>query len=117
MIFGLCLFALAYFATFGIRTTRIGKLQRLISENLQPGDSPDQVAHFLDAQHLDHSQIINQEMITISGHGYGNQNVLIAIKRNTWRSLIQTESMQLVFVFDAHDKLLRADVLTVYTGL
>jgi hypothetical protein len=56
-------------------------------------------------------------MITISGHRYGNQNVLIAIKRNTSGSLIQTESMQLVFVFDEHDKLLRADVLTVYTGL
>jgi hypothetical protein len=51
------------------------------------------------------------------GHNFSNQNVVVAVKRNTWLSLLQSEAIYLVFVFNDRDELVRWDVFPIYTGL
>jgi hypothetical protein len=117
VIFLLCLLVLAYLAFFGVRRTRVETLQSLVSRSLDKGESSGQVISFLDVQHLEHSKLIKPEFMTLGVHNYGNQNVIVAIKRKTWVSILQTESIQLVFVFDESDRLVRFDVFPRYTGL
>ena len=113
-----CLLLLGYIAFFGIRTTRIETLRSTISQNLKQGASPAQVRSFLDAQHLDPSNLIKPEVMSYGrDHNFSKQNVVVAVKRNTWQSLLQSEAIYLVFVFNDRDELVRWDVFPVYTGL
>ena len=68
---------------------------------------------FLDAQHLDPSTLI---MSYGRGRDYSNQNVVVAVKRNTRLSLLQDEAIYLVFVFNDKGELVRWDVFPIYTG-
>jgi hypothetical protein len=113
-----CLLVLGYSAIFGIRTTRIETLQSAVSQNLKQGASSAEVRSFLDAQHLDPSNLIKPQVMSYGrGHDYSNQNVVVAVRRNTWLSLLQGESIYLVFVFNDKDELVRWDVFPIYTGL
>ena len=116
-IFLLCLLVLGYFAFFGIQTTRIETLRSIISQNLKQGASSAQVRSFLDAQHLDPSNLIKPEAMRYGSYNYSNQNVVVAVKRNTRVSLLQHEAIYLVFVFNDKDELVRWDVFPIYTGL
>jgi hypothetical protein len=118
VIFWLYMLMMAYWALFGVRRTRVETVQNLVSQNLKDGESSSQVIGFLDVQHLEHSELMKHEsMILGRGHDYRNQNVIVAIKRKTWVSMLQSESIQLVFVFDDNDQLVRFDVFPRYTGL
>jgi hypothetical protein len=109
---------LGYYAFFGIRTTRIETLESTISRNLKQGTSSAKVRSFLDAQHLDPSTLIKPQIMSYGrGRDYSNQNVVVAVKRNTRLSLLQGESIYLVFVFNDKDELIRWDVFPIYTGL
>jgi hypothetical protein len=113
-----CLLVLCYYAFFGIRTARIETLQSAISQNLKQGTSSAKVRSFLDAQHLDPSNLMKPEILTYGrGRDYSNQNVVVAVKRNTRLSLLYDESIYLVFVFNDNDELIRWDVFPIYTGL
>lgn len=112
----LCLLVLGYLGTFEVRRKRVETLQSLISQSVKKGASSDQVVSFLDAQRFEHSKLMRPEFMRIGSHNYGNQNVVVAIKRNTWVAILQTESIQLVFVFNESDELVRFDVFPVYTG-
>jgi hypothetical protein len=113
-----CLLVLGYFAFFGIRTTRTETLQRTISQNLKQGVSSAKVRRFLDAQHLDPSNLMKPDVMYYgNGHDYSHQNVVVAVKRNTGLSLLQSEAIYLVFVFNDKDELVRWDVFPIYTGL
>ena len=116
-IFLLCLLVLGYFAFFGIQTTRIETLRSIISQNLKQGASSAQVRSFLDAQHLDPSNLIKPEAMRYGSYNYSNQNVVVAVKRNTRVSLLQHEAIYLVFVFNDKDELVRWEVFPIYTGL
>lgn len=116
-IFLMCLLILISLAFFGVRRTRVGTVQGLVSQNVKTGESSRQVISFLDAQHLEHSELMKPQFMSLGGREYGNRNVIVAIKRNTWVSILQEESVQLVFVFDDNDQLVGFDVSTVYTGL
>ncbi len=120
----LCMLVLAYVAIFGMRRTRAGNvqnrveiLQNLVSQNLRMGASSEQVTSFLDVQHLEHSKLTKSEFMRFNSHNYANENVIVAIKRNTWVEMWQKESIQLVFVFNEKGELVRFDVFPVYTGL
>ena len=108
---------LAYLAIFGIRTTRIETIQNLISRNVKIGDSSENVLSFLDSQNLEHTNLFKTEFMRFGKHNYGNQDVIIATKPNTWRGVIQSESIRVVFVFDISNHLIRFDVFPMYTGL
>lgn len=107
----------AYLATFGIRTARVETFRNLVSKNLKVGASSDQVAAFLDSQHLEHSGMIKPTIMGLGGHDYPGENVIVAIRRGTWRNVLQTESIEFVFVFSEKRELVRFDVFPVYTGL
>ena len=78
------------------------------------GTSSAKVRSFLDAQHLDPSTLI---MSYGRGRDYSNQNVVVAVKRNTRLALLYGESIYLVFVFNDKDELIRWDVFPIYDGL
>jgi hypothetical protein len=109
---------LGYYAFFGIRTTRVETLESTVSQNLKQGTSSAKVRSFLDAQHLDPSNLIKPRIMSY-GHGrdYSNQNVVVAVKRNTRLALLYGESIYLVFVFNDKDELMRWDVFPIYDGL
>jgi len=107
-------FLLIYFAIFGIRTTRIGSLRRVLAQNIQMGDSVEKVSLFLDSQGLQHSAVIRPEIMMLHGHDYSNQLVVVAVKRYTARALVWKEWVQIVFVFDEDHKLTRFDVIPHY---
>ncbi len=107
-----------YVALFGVRTTRIESLRSETSQGVRQGMSSAQVRSFLDGQHLDPSELIRPEVMVYGrGHDFSNQNVVVAVKRNTWRSLLSSEAIYLVFVFDNQDRLLRWEIFPIYTGL
>ena len=113
----LLLLGVSYLSIVGVRTTRIEVIQNIASQNLKSGASSEQVMRFLDGQHLEHSKLVERKFMRFDGHNYENTNVIVAIKRNTRGSLLQTESIQLVLVFNDNNKLSRFDVFPVYTGL
>ena len=113
-----CLLLGCYFAFVGIRTTRIETLESTISQNLKAGTSSAKVRTFLDSQHLDPSNLMKPEVMSYGrGRDYSNQNVVVAVKRNTRLSSFYGESIYLVFVFNDKDELIRWDVFPSYTGL
>ena len=95
---------------------RVEAFQRLVSQNIKIGDTPQRVIEFLDAQHLEHAQLMKPDFMYISGHDYANQNVIEAIKRHTALGMFWDEAIQLVFVFNEKRELTRIDVLPVYTS-
>ena len=112
-----------YFASFSGRTTqseglarRIQDLRQLTEQNVPFGASPEMVSHFLDAQHLEHSELMKPEMMHISGHDYANKNIVLALKRRTHSTLLIREDIQFVFVFDDDKKLKAIDLVPIYTG-
>lgn len=117
VILVLSVLTLVYWALFGIRRTGVGTVQRLVYQNVKKGESSEELIRFLDAQHLEHSELTRPSFMSLWGRDYSNQNVVVAIRRNTWTSMLQTESVQLVFVFDDKNRLIKSDVFPVYTGL
>jgi hypothetical protein len=112
-----CVLGLAYFCVFGIRTTRVGSLERLASQNVQIGATPEEVIHFLALRHLAPSPLFKPEFMSLGGHDYANQNIVVAVKRYSARALLWREAIYLVFVFDQNQKLVKYDVFPVYDSL
>ena len=106
-----------YFAIYGVRTTRPEKLRTLVGSNIKIGSSPEEVVSFLDAQHLEHSEMHRTSDYSHLREIYGDAPMIGAIKRRTWRSLLMYESIQIVFVFDENNRLVKFDLRPVYTGL
>ena len=111
------LVALAYFAIFGFRTAGVDSLQRLTSRNVQTGASPEAVIQFLDSRHLQPSQLFRPEVMSMGGHRYNGQNIVIGVKRHSASALLWHERIYLVFVFDENHKLVSYDVFPVYESL
>ena len=118
VIIALPLLLLGYFAFFGVRTTRIESLRSETAHGVSGRMSSAQVRSFLDSQHLDPSELTRPEVMVYGrGHDFSKQNVVVAVKRNTWRSLLSSEAIYLVFVFDDQDHLQRWEIFPIYTGL
>ena len=111
------LLLLICFAQFGFRTTQVEDLRRLTEQNLAIGASPEKVLHFLDAYHLEHSELMRPEAMRLGDHDYANRNIIAAIKRRTKIGLISREDIQLVFIFDEGHRLAKIDLVPVYTSL
>ena len=117
-VFSICILLIFYFSIWGIRTTRIESINELVSQNLKPGMSSGEVIRFLDPQHLEHSQLIKPEIMTLGlGHDYGNQHIIAAIKRGTAKALLWGEAIQLIFVFNEKHELVRTDVFPRHAAL
>jgi hypothetical protein len=83
---GTCLLFLlvgGYFANYGVRTTRPETLRRLVEQNIKVGSSPDEVVSFLDAQHLEHSEMRRTSDYSDLRDVYGDASMIGAIKRRT----------------------------------
>jgi hypothetical protein len=108
---------LAYFCVFGVRITRLSTIQNVVAKNVKIGDSPEVVSHFLDTQGLEHSELIRPEVMGYgAGHHYENLPVIVVVKRHTKESLLLSERIYVVFVFDEQHKLARFDVFPMWSG-
>src|ERR1051325_278489 len=113
----LCLVLVAYFAIFGVRTTRISTLRELVSQNLKSGVSADEVDRFLTDKRIDHSKLMKLEAMTMGGHQYNGQNIIWGAKRGTAKAILWREDIELIFVFSEDRKLVRYDVFPVYNSV
>jgi len=114
---GLIVVVLGYLAVFGVRTTRVETIRRQVNQNVAIGASLGDVARSLDAMHIEHSELEHPQMMSMGGHRYDNALVMMAIRRNTWRSLLQREDVYVILVFDASHRLMRIDIFPIGTGL
>jgi hypothetical protein len=113
----LIVLTLAYFAVYGLRTTRPESLRRLIAQNVKVGSSPDDVIRFLDSQHLEHSSLLRLSEFETLRRTYGNTPLILARKRRTLQAWWGSESIQIIFVFDESNRLLKFDLHPEYTAL
>ena len=106
----IALAAVDYYAFVGIRTTRPEQLRSVVARDLKPGASPDEVIQFLNSHGLHHSPVQH----AIEKDARGNQTVdgpiVVGVQERSARGLFWVESLQVVFVFDHQDKLLRFNV-------
>ncbi len=109
--------ALIYFVSFGVRTTGPESLKRQIGQNVKVGCSPDDVIRFLDSQHLEHSSLFKLDKLETLYRTYGDAPLVLARKRRTLRAWWGFESIQIVFVFDGGNRLIRFDLRPEYTAL
>ena len=113
---GLIVVVLVYFVVFGVRTTRVESIRKQVNESVAVGASLNEVTHSLDAMHIEHSELERPQMMSMGGHRYDNVLLVMAIQRNTWRSLLFREDVELIFVFDEARKLNRIDIFPILTG-
>jgi hypothetical protein len=109
--------SLAYFAIYGVRTTRPEGLQRLIAQNVRVGESSDEVIRFLDSRHFEHSMLVRMPEFSTLNHTYGDAPLILAIRRHTMQAWWGFESLQIIFVFGEDNRLLRFDMQPQYTSL
>jgi uncharacterized membrane protein (Fun14 family) len=111
-----CASVLAYFAISGVRTVRVEDLKNLVERNIKIGASPDAVRQFLVGQGLDPSPLRREPEASYGGRKYGNFPVIVVLKRNTARTLMTREDVQIIFVFSEKNELVRFDLFPVFTG-
>lgn len=105
-----------YFAVFGFRTIRVETIRKQVDQSVPVGASVDEVARALDVMHIEHSGVERPKLMLMGGRRYDNLLVVQAIHRNTWRSLLIREDVELIFVFDDSRKLSRIDIFPIWTG-
>jgi hypothetical protein len=113
----LIVLTLAYFAVYGLRTTRPESLRRQIAQNVKVGCSTDDVIRFLDSQHLEHSSLLRLSEFETLRRTYGDAPLILARKRRTLQAWWGFESIQIIFVFDESNRLLKFDLHPEYTAL
>jgi hypothetical protein len=107
----------AYFAVYGLRTTRPESLKRQITNSVKVGSSPDDVIRFLNSQQLEHSSLLRLSEFETLRRTYGDAPLILARKRHTMQAWWGSESIQIIFVFDESDRLLKFDLHPEYTAL
>lgn|SRR5690348_1124401 len=117
LILAAAFLALVCLAIFGIRTTRIQTLQRMVNQDAKIGAPASDVISFLDSRHLEHTALFRPALMNLYGHTYDNESIIVSSKNHTWQSLFQSERLEVVFVFDRDQNLIRFDLFPVYTGL
>jgi hypothetical protein len=73
----------AYFAVYGLRTTRPESLKRQITNSVKVGSSPDDVIRFLNSQQLEHSSLLRLSEFETLRRTYGDAPLILARKRHT----------------------------------
>jgi hypothetical protein len=98
------------------KSAPVDSLKSDVADHLRLGASPEDVMHFLDARKVEHSELQRPEAMSIEGRNYVNQPVVVGIERDAWKSPVESESIQLVFVFDEDQKLIRSDIFPIDTS-
>jgi hypothetical protein len=102
---------------YGMRQTPERELQREIAKNVQTGATPQQVLHFLDAEHLEHGSLERLTQDDSDKRYYSVGTPMIrAIKRHTASAVFGFQSLRIIFVFTDQHELDRFDIRPVYTA-
>jgi len=102
---------------YGARQHPQHALEQLVAHNVRTGERPALVIQFLDHEHLEHSRLERlQEMDSDKRYYSVGTPIIRAIKRRTATGLLGFQSMQVVFVFNENDELVRFDIRPVYTA-
>jgi hypothetical protein len=97
-------------------TARVKEIRAELNRGIALGATLDEVFHFLDAEHWEHSQLVRPEVMLAGARRYDHTPMVMVIRRNTAHSWFIREDIQIVFVFDDSQRLVRSDILPIYTG-
>lgn len=103
-----------FFSIFGFRTASVKSLRQLTSRNVQIGATPEEVIRFLASRNLEPSPLFKPKAMSMNGHDYKGQNIVLGVKRYSARALLWNEAIYLVFVFDEDHRLVRYDVFRFF---
>ena len=103
------------------------EIQRRLDEKLRKGVTPNEVLAVLNQLKVDHSDYLNRpvldpdlvaqlDQVNAGGPTYLNTRRIEAIVRDVKRNFPVSESIQLIFLFDEHDKLVKYELRSIFTG-
>jgi len=103
------------------------EIQRRLDEKLRKGVTPNEVLAVLNQLKVDHSDYLNRpvldpdlvaqlDQVNAGGPTYLNTRRIQAIVRDVKRNFPVSESIQLIFLFDEHDKLVKYELRSIFTG-
>jgi hypothetical protein len=118
---GLCLYGLFwwYWRTLGFfprqrADAKAQSIEALVRQNIHAGDSLETVDRFLDAEHFGHS-LLGKDQVLTAGHAYPEDTIVASTGVIEANSMV-TETLQIIFVFDDHQRLIRVDFYPYFTG-
>jgi hypothetical protein len=103
------------------------EIQLRLDEKLRKGATPKEVLTVLDQLKVDHSDYLNRpvldpdlvaqlDQVNAGGPTYLNTRRIQAIVRDVKRSFPVFESIQIIFLFDEHDKFVKCELRSIFTG-
>ena len=103
------------------------EIQRKLDEKLRKGATPSNVLAVLDEFKVDHSDYVTHPVIDselavvldeVKANRFATVNVrhIGAIVRDVKRSFPVSESIQIFFLFDEHDKFVKYELRSLFTG-
>ena len=103
------------------------EIQRRLDEKLRKGATPNEVLVILSQLKVDHSDYLNRPVLdpdlvakldqaNAGLPTYLNTRRIEAIVRDVKGSFPMSESIQVIFLFDEHDKLIKYELRSILTG-
>ena len=103
------------------------EIQRRLDEKLRKGATPNEVLAILSQLKVDHSDYLNRPVLdpdlvakldqaNAGLPTYLNTRRIEAIVRDVKGSFPMSESIQVIFLFDEHDKLIKYELRSILTG-
>jgi len=103
------------------------EIQLRLDEKLRKGATPKEVLTVLDRLKVDHSDYLNRPVldpglvaqldhVNAGGPTYLNTRRIQAIVRDVKRNFPVSESIQIIFLFDEHDKFVKYELRSIFTG-
>lgn len=103
------------------------EIQRRLDERVRKNAMADEVLAVLDEAKVDHSNYLDPSNLdprlleeldraNAVGPTYLNTRRVEAIVRDVKKNLVVSESVQIIFLFDEHDKLIKYELRSIFTG-
>lgn len=103
------------------------EIQLRLDEKLRKGATSKEVLTVLDQLKVDHSDYLNRpvldpdlvaqlDQVNAGGPTYLNTRRIQAIVRDVKRNFPVSESIQIIFLFDEHDKFVKYELRSIFTG-
>lgn len=103
------------------------EIQLRLDEKLRKGATPNEVLTVLDQLKVDHSDYLNRpvldpdlvaqlDQVNAGGPTHLNTRRIQAIVRDVKRNFPLSESIQIIFLLDEHDKFVKYELRSIFTG-
>jgi hypothetical protein len=101
-----------------LHRTTVAEVETMISQNLSPGASSEEVIAFLDSKGIDHSSVRRAEYdsVVLDAGFDPDTKIIGAIIRDTSRTFVSTSDIQIYFILDDGYRLQEYIVREVFTS-